>query len=56
VLCPDGSWWQPCLGAWVPILFLGDQGVPAPKCFLLCLGHKGAGRGLRKVLLHQLSP
>lgn len=49
VLSPDGSWCQPCPGAWISILFLGNWGVPAPKCFLLCLGYKSAGNGLRKV-------
>lgn len=55
MLSPDGSWRQPCSGAWIPILFLGNQGVPVPKCFLLCLGHKSVGNGLRKVLSHPLS-
>lgn len=55
MLSPDGSWCQPCPGAWIPILFLGNQGVPVPKCFLLCLGHKSVGNGLRKVLSHPLS-
>lgn len=42
---------NPC--GWIPILVPGNRGVPASKYFQLWLGHKGAGKVIRKALTHQ---